>query len=117
MSLAGMPPFSGFLSKLVLLRAGLGGGHYVVVAVSLLTSFLTLFSMAKIWNYAFWGPPARETPVASYRALMVPTAALVAATIVIGLVAQPFLRLAGDAADEITRPDAYVTAVLGKRRP
>lgn len=117
MSLAGMPPFSGFLSKLVLLRAGLGGGHHVIVAVSLVTSFLTLYSMVKIWNYAFWGRPSRATPAAPYRALMVPTAALVAGTIVIGFAAQPFLRLAGDAAHEITEPRAYVTAVLGGHRP
>lgn len=117
MSLAGMPPFSGFLSKLVLLRAGLGGGNYVIVAVSLVTSFLTLYSMAKIWNYAFWGRAQREAPAAPYRALMVPTAALVAMTIGIGFAAQPFLRLAADAADEITNPRAYVTAVLGAPRP
>ena len=30
-SLAGMPPFSGFVSKLVLVRAGLAGGAYLVV--------------------------------------------------------------------------------------
>jgi multicomponent Na+:H+ antiporter subunit D len=115
MSLAGMPPFSGFLSKLVLLRAGLGGGNYVIVGVSLVTSFLTLYSMAKIWNYAFWGRAGRAAPAAPYRALMVPTAALVAMTIGIGFAAQPFLRLAADAADDITNPRAYVTAVLGER--
>jgi hypothetical protein len=36
-------------------------------------------------------------------------------TIVIGFAAQPFLRLAADAAGEITDPRAYVTAVLGDR--
>jgi len=117
MSLAGMPPFSGFLSKLVLLRAGLGGGNYVVVAVSLVTSFLTLFSMAKIWTYVFWGRSEREVPAAPYRALMVPTAVLVVMTIGIGIAAQPFLRLAADAASDITDPRAYVTAVLGAPRP
>ncbi len=117
MSLAGMPPFSGFLSKLVLLRAGLGGGHYVVVAISLVTSFLTLYSMGKIWTYVFWGRSELAAPVAPYRALMAPTAALVAMTIGIGFAAQPFLRLAADAATEITDPRAYVTAVLGAPRP
>lgn len=117
MSLAGMPPFSGFLSKLVLLRAGLGGGHYVVVAVSLVTSFLTLYSMGKIWVYVFWGRTEREAPAAPYRALMAPTAVLVATTVVIGFAAQPFLRLATDAAGDLIDPRAYVTAVLGGPRP
>ena len=117
MSLAGMPPFSGFLSKLVLIRAGLGGGHYVVVAISLATSFLTLYSMGKIWTYAFWGRSEHAHALAPYRALMAPTAILVAMTIAIGFAAQPFLRLAADAAVEITDPRAYVTAVLGPRDP
>jgi multicomponent Na+:H+ antiporter subunit D len=115
MSLAGMPPFSGFLSKLVLLRAGLGGGHYVIVAVSLLTSFLTLYSMGKIWTYAFWGRAERDAPAVPYRALMAPTAVLVAATIGIGVAAQPFLRLAADAAHDVVDQRAYVAAVLGAR--
>lgn len=115
MSLAGMPPFSGFLSKLVLLRAGLGGGHYLIVAISLVTSFLTLYSMGKIWTYAFWGRPNRDAPAARYRPLMAPTAVLVALTIAIGLAAEPFLRLAADAGSDVTDPAAYVTAVLGPR--
>jgi hydrogenase-4 component F len=34
-SLAGTPPFSIFISELIVLRAGLGAGHYVIVAVFL----------------------------------------------------------------------------------
>ena len=34
-SLAGTPPFSIFISELIILRAGLGAGHYVMVAVFL----------------------------------------------------------------------------------
>jgi hydrogenase-4 component F len=34
-SLAGTPPFSIFISELIVLRAGLGAGHYVMVAVFL----------------------------------------------------------------------------------
>ena len=119
MSLAGMPPFSGFLSKLVLLRAGLAGGHWVIVGVSLVTSFLTLYSMAKIWTYAFWGRPSRDEPAAGYRPLLAPTAVLVMLTIAIGVSAEPVLRLAVDAGRELTDPRAYVVAVLGGegRRP
>jgi len=115
-SLAGMPPFSGFLAKLALVRTGLAGGHGVVVAVSLVTSLLTLYSMTKIWSYAFWRAPSVEKPAGRYRALMLPTAVLVAFTIFMGVVAQPFLRLAGDAARDLVNPAAYQTAV-GVRAP
>ncbi len=112
LSLAGMPPFSGFLSKLVLVRAGLSGGNYVVVGVSLVTSFLTLYSMSKIWSYGFWREKVRERAGAGYRPLMAPTAILVGFTVVMGLGAQPFLRLASDAAKDVTNPQAYVSTVL-----
>jgi multicomponent Na+:H+ antiporter subunit D len=50
LSLAGIPPLSGFVAKLALLDAGVAAGRYLVVGVSLLVSLLTLFSMSKIWG-------------------------------------------------------------------
>jgi multicomponent Na+:H+ antiporter subunit D len=117
LSLAGMPPFSGFLSKYVLAQAALAGGNYVVVTVAVVTSFLTLFSMSKIWAYAFWGE--RRQPAAApqgYRWMMLPTAVLVAFTILMGVVAQPFLGLASRAAETITKPDEYIRVVLSARQ-
>lgn len=112
LSLAGMPPFSGFLSKLVLAQAGLAGGNYVVVSVAVVTSFLTLYSMSKIWSYAFWSEPRRKTALARYRGMMAPTAVLVAFTIVMGTFAQPFLGLATRAAETLTKPEEYIRVVL-----
>jgi len=112
LSLAGMPPFSGFLSKLVLAQAGLAGGNYVVVSVAVVTSFLTLYSMSKIWSYAFWSEPRRKTALARYRGMMAPTAVLVAFTIVMGTFAQPFLGLATRAAETLTEPEEYIRVVL-----
>ncbi len=111
-SLAGMPPFSGFLSKFVLIRAAVEGHNWVILAAALVTSFLTLYSMSKIWAYSFWGHKVRETPAHGYRWLMAPTAVLVLFTVGMGLFGQPFLRLAGDAADEILNPTAYINSVM-----
>ncbi|MEX2214093.1 MAG: proton-conducting transporter membrane subunit [Phycisphaeraceae bacterium] len=111
-SLAGMPPFSGFLSKFVLVKAGLAGGAYIVVAVAIITSFFTLYSMTKIWSYAFWGKKCRQTAGSGYRALMVPTGVLVAFTVVMGVMAQPFVALAERAAKDVTDPTAYIDASL-----
>ena len=68
LSLAGMPPFSGFLAKLVVIRAALAGHQFAVVTVAMVTSFLTLLSMVKIWTYVFWGKPRRGTAIAGWRA-------------------------------------------------
>ena len=116
-SLAGMPPFSGFLAKLVLVRAGLAGGHELMVLVSLVTSLLTLFSMSKIWMYAFWRAPEQAEARASYRGMIAPTALLVGFTIFLGIAAQPFMRLSTDAARDLLDPRAYAAAVLHPAPP
>lgn len=113
LSLAGMPPFSGFLSKLVLIRAGLAGGNYLIVLVAIVTGFLTLYSMTKIWSYAFWRDQCRKTVGLGYRGMMAPTAVLVVMTILMGLCAQPFLSLGQRAAKSVLNPEGYIAAVFG----
>jgi multicomponent Na+:H+ antiporter subunit D len=59
MNLAGIPPFSGFLGKLALVQAGVDDHHwlsYIAVAGAIVTSLLTLYAIAKVWNRAFWQP-------------------------------------------------------------
>lgn len=62
-NLAGIPPLSGFLGKLGLLRAGVEDGGalaYVLVAGGTVTSLLTLYALLKAWNLAFWRAPTPE---------------------------------------------------------
>jgi len=114
-SLAGMPPFSGFLSKLLLIRAGLDGGNWIIVAIAIVTGFLTIMSMMKIWSYAFWGTPEAGTTAPHSFAMAAPASLLVAATIVLGVWAQPLLRLADATAADLLEPHAYIQAVLGNQ--
>lgn len=55
LALVGVPPFSGFVAKLTLIRAAVDSGVYVAAAVAVVVSLFTLLSMLKIWNGAFWG--------------------------------------------------------------
>ena len=55
LSITGVPPFGGFVLKFALIREGLEVGQAGVVAVAVLVSLLTLFSMLKIWSGVFWG--------------------------------------------------------------
>ncbi len=64
MSLAGIPVLSGFWSKVLLVKAGLEAQAYGLIATSLLVSVVTLFSMTKIWMYAFWKPAPEPSPIA-----------------------------------------------------
>ena len=64
MNLAGIPPFSGFLGKVGLLEAGVADGSPLALHAGrrrrASTSLLTLYAVARVWNRAFWRPPAQE---------------------------------------------------------
>ena len=62
LSLAGLPPLSGFVAKLALVDAAAAEVAVRDLAVSLVVSLLTLFSMMKIWTRCS-GPrrPSRST--------------------------------------------------------
>lgn len=116
-SLAGIPPLSGFWGKLVLVKAGLDSGHYAVTAIALAVSLLTLFSMTKLWNEAFWKAPPGGSAVATGRVswtLVGPVVALAAITVAVGLGAGPVFDLASRAAAQLVDPSQYIRAVLGE---
>ncbi|GAB3187759.1 monovalent cation/H+ antiporter subunit D family protein [Nesterenkonia suensis] len=55
LSLAGLPPFSGFVAKFSIIQATLEQSHYWVAAVAVVVSVFTLLSMLKIWTGVFMG--------------------------------------------------------------
>ena len=117
LSLAGLPPLSGFWAKLIILRAGVEAEAYLAVAAAVLAGLITLISMTKIWNEAFWKPlPADRSPsdgAPSMAALITPIVVLAAVTLTIGLYAEPLVVLAERSATELLGATDYVQAVLG----
>jgi multicomponent Na+:H+ antiporter subunit D len=119
LSLAGLPPLSGFWGKLVVAQSGFEAGAAWLAAVALAVGLLTLYSMLKIWTEAFWKKVPDGAPVASgldgtTRWLMLtPVACLAAVTMAIGLVTEPFAALALAAGEQLAGREAYIAAVLG----
>jgi multicomponent Na+:H+ antiporter subunit D len=119
LSLAGIPPLSGFWGKMVLVKAGLEAEAYVVTAVALAVSLLTLYSMTKLWNEAFWKPRPVEAsgspaaPASVPATLLGPVLGLAAVTVAVGLGAGPVFGLASRAAAQLSEPAQYIAAVLG----
>jgi len=123
LSLAGIPPLSGFVAKLALVQAGLAIDQWAIVAVSLAVSLLTLFSMTKIWNGVFWGVPDEPSPVSEEHGverlgvspLMIgSTGVLVVASLLVAVAAGPIYEVSERAAKVLLDRDAYVEAVLGR---
>jgi multicomponent Na+:H+ antiporter subunit D len=114
-SLAGLPPFSGFVGKLALVQAGFDAGQWVVVGVSLAASILTLFSMTKIWSGAFWGTPTANLVTRPAPSMVAATAGLVAVSLAIAVAGQPLVEIATRAAGDLLNAGTYQAAVLGPR--
>jgi multicomponent Na+:H+ antiporter subunit D len=116
LSLAGLPPLSGFWGKYLIVVIGLQQGSYGLVAASLVASVLTLFSMLKIWNAVFW----QDSAVAPVRqedrrwvAMSWVVGGLTVLSLGIGLGAEGVFRLAQLAADQVLDQGRYAEAVLG----
>lgn len=58
LSIAGVPPFNGFWSKLIIVIALAGAGYWTLAALAAIVSFMTLLSFIKVQRYALEG----ETP-------------------------------------------------------
>jgi multicomponent Na+:H+ antiporter subunit D len=116
-SLAGVPPLSGFIGKLAVVTAALAGDHYWVAGVALIVSLLTVLSMARLWEAAFWKPaPAVPRMVPLDNAIVAPVAVLVGLTLGLSIVAGPVFDLSKRAAEQLLDSNDYVRAVLGPGR-
>jgi multicomponent Na+:H+ antiporter subunit D len=124
LSLIGLPPLSGFVAKFALVDAASARSAYAVMAVALVVSLLTMYSLMKIWISVFWSPateplaeppdsPVDGEPLGGPLLMVVPTAVLAALTIAIGVAAGPLYDLSERAAADLLDPSAYVTVVLG----
>ncbi|EGN76009.1 formate hydrogenlyase subunit 3/multisubunit Na+/H+ antiporter, MnhD subunit [Idiomarina sp. A28L] len=122
LSLAGIPPLSGFFAKFIIIRAGVEANAWVITGIALLVGLLTLYSMIKIWAEVFWKKLPKgldDTALtegktsASTVVLYIPVVLLAICTLVIGLNGQPIYDFAEYSAAQLLNPQGYIDAVLG----
>lgn len=115
-SLGGIPPLSGFWAKFTVIKAGLDGGHYLLVGAALAVGILTLYSMTKIWAEAFWkeAPEVLEEarPQSIRASSVIPCVILAAITVTLGIYSAPLFELAFTASEQLLNPEAYIEVVL-----
>ncbi|MDA0566105.1 Na+/H+ antiporter subunit D [Streptomonospora sp. S1-112] len=127
MSLAGIPPLSGFVAKVALFQAGVGTGGWLVytaLAAGVVTSLLTLMAIFRVWARGFWGTPmpdmveARErlkrgSHLGGLKFMAVMTGVMVVFGVAIAVCAGPLSEVAFTAAHGLMNGSAYIEAVLG----
>ena len=111
-SLAGVPPLSGFIGKLALLRATFDASAYWTGAVILMVGVLTLVSMARLWDESFWKGAPHEDKAPLNRLALIPIAFLSAMTVAMTFAAEPLFWLAWRASEQLLHPQPYIDAVL-----
>ena len=142
LNLGGIPPFSGFMGKVMLFHAGAEANtwmSWVLIGGAVVTSLLTLYVMVMVWSKGFLrdrkdAPEgnmaiARPAPLADITqevefseresvgrtpfGMIAATAMLVLASSAISVVAGPIASITDRAANSTQDVNIYRTAVLG----
>jgi multicomponent Na+:H+ antiporter subunit D len=114
LSLAGIPPLSGFWAKVMVIDASFRAGAGWLAAIGLFVGLLTIFSMSKIWIEAFWKPAplGRSKPRPVPAVMLVSIAALGAITVWIGLQPEPLINYALATGESLLDRGTYVRATF-----
>ena len=114
LALAGIPPTSGFISKLLLFNSGVAITQLWVLGLMALGSLTTLIYTMRAFQRIWWEPQL-DTAV-TLKPLgdqLVAPALLVLLVLGLGLWAEPLVQLAEATAFWLGQPEGYITAVLG----
>lgn len=119
LAIAGVPPLSGFVGKLMILQGGVANEYYVMAGVGLLTSLMVLYSLMKVFINGFWAerPMGEGEPPSTGREALAPGVMLAVLVIGLGLGADWVMDLVQQAADVMVDPSVYIEAVLGGATP
>jgi multicomponent Na+:H+ antiporter subunit D len=125
-AVSGLPPFSGFWPKVILVDAAFSDGRAWLGAAILFSGFLTTLAMGRVWIFAFWrgGPEGTadgETVAVtgetgtqlSGAAVWLPLGILTALVVYFGLQPEWMLELSTQGASGIVEPLGYLRSVFG----
>jgi NADH-quinone oxidoreductase subunit N len=94
LSLAGVPPTAGFVGKLYIFKAAIGGGLYHLAVIGILTSVLGAYYYLRVVVYMYMRPAEGEETAIESPSLAIALAVAAIAVVVLGVAADPLVRLA-----------------------
>ncbi|CAN7626681.1 Na+/H+ antiporter subunit D [Rhizobium sp. LjRoot30] len=111
---SGLPPFSGFWPKAMLVKAALDVGAWWLAGAILLSGFLLTIAFGRLFLLAFSRPAAQSAaPVLALRwHALCPVLLLAALVTGFGVFPETLLRTVQDAAITLDNPEAYIGSVF-----
>ncbi|MGB7286092.1 MAG: Na+/H+ antiporter subunit D [Salaquimonas sp.] len=125
LSVAGLPPTSGFWGKFILVKASLEIGAWWLAAAILISGLLTSIAVFRVWIFAFWrgGPEGTRDGAEAWKrpeldesfrlTASVSIGLLVVATLAIGLAPEMLISISADGARMLLYPNDYIGSVFG----
>ena len=117
LNVVGLPPFSGLWPKVMLVKAGLDVGAFWLVAVLLVSAFITTIALGRMFSLAFWRPtpgnivlPALD--IKNQTSALIALAGLTLPLIIVGLYPEPVVAVSLRAAEWLQNPQSYIDAVF-----
>jgi multicomponent Na+:H+ antiporter subunit D len=112
--LAGIPPFSGFVGKVLIVQGGFIGEHFWGAGIVLISSLLVLFSIMRIFINGFWGAPQsyKGEEMVPVRKLLAAPVILVSISVLYGAGSEFVYPYISQAAETLANPSIYIDAVL-----
>ena len=116
LSLTGIPPFSGFIGKVLLGEGLIEAETYVLLTLAFLSSLFVLYSLLRIFLNCFMGEAiiGSEEQVVLKKRTLLPIVMLGVLTLAIGIGADAIAPFVNDAASTLVNPQTYIEAVLDK---
>ena len=114
-ALAGIPPLSGFIGKVLIGQGAIEGGNYVLLALGFASSVIVLYSLLRIFLASFFG----ETSISEEDKVLIPKFAmssfvmLAVAIVALGFGAEWIAPYVESAAETLANPSIYIEAILG----
>ena len=113
MAAAGTPPLSGFIGKVLLLRAAPAGGTAWLWAVVLTAGLVALVALSRAGSALFWKTEGLRAEGGGARPLaFAPVVVLLGAAVVLTVCAGPVIRYTEATAAQLLAPAGYTGAVL-----
>jgi len=119
MSISGVPPFNGFFSKLIIIIAAVMAKFYILAALAVIVSIITLASFLKFQRYAFYNKSdvktnqqIKEVPFPMVFSMVV----LSIICVLLSLLAIPDIRdtVLAPAVNILTDQLKYTTTIIGQ---